>query len=150
MIRRLGPTEIFVCLEAALVLTVAHCALNAVPFRRLARTLGKPGMAAGPPLAADQQAAVQRITWLGGAVARRHPLRPQCLAHSIAAKWMLWWRGIPCTLYIGMREDGTGEGGEKSLSARTFVAHAWVHADGKAVAGGRDNMHQHAILGTYS
>jgi hypothetical protein len=150
VIGRFGPREAAVCIEAAIVLTVAELALKALPFRWLARTLGNTGEAQGVVWSPDQRAALQRVTWLGGAMARRHPLRPQCLAHSIAAKWMLGWRGIPCTLYIGLREDDASANSGKPLASRIFVAHAWVHADGEAIAGGRGNAHAHTLLGIFS
>ena len=60
----------------------------------------------------------RRVEW----VARHHPMRPKCLAQSLAGRWMLRRRGIAVDLRIGVRLD---EG--------VFSAHAWLESAGQSL-----------------
>ncbi len=63
-----------------------------------------------------------RLWRLAGAVARRLPRRPTCLAQALAVGWMLRRRGIATTLRFGVRvADGV------------FTAHAWLECAGRIV-----------------
>lgn len=50
------------------------------------------------------------------------PWEPRCLAQAVAARWMLYLRGIPSELTIGVKGS-------------RFEAHAWLTAGGVPVSG---------------
>ena len=55
------------------------------------------------------------------------PWHTTCLAHSLAAKWVLDHRSIPCTVYIGFRKDS---------ETNKLHGHAWTRCGTRLVAGG--------------
>ncbi len=61
-----------------------------------------------------------------GQVARILPYTPSCLAQAFAGQRMLISRGIPGTVTIGLRQEGTSN----------WPAHAWLHAGGRVITGG--------------
>lgn len=101
-------------IEAAVILTVAVVALRFIPFRFIAKLVGRTGPAsgihknAGDPTAAAVRRAV--VT-----AARRLPWRPVCLPQALAAALMLRRRGVRSQVCFGVRRE------EGKISA-----HAWL------------------------
>ncbi len=124
--RRASRRRLALAAEAVAWLAVARLAVVALPFRRLSTTLGvhmaESPAGSTPPELAD-------IGWAIRAAARRTPWRSKCLEQALAAKAMLRRRGIPNTLYLGVRSEGPD--GE-----RRIVAHAWVRSGSLHVTGG--------------
>lgn len=112
-------------IEAALALTVARVALWLLPFRRIASRLGQTGAQSSTQL---HEAAEKRAAHIGFAVdwmGRHLPWENKCLHKSLATTWMLQRRGIPSTLYFGVRKQ----------EGRDFSAHAWVRCGHRLVSG---------------
>ncbi|MDR3517886.1 MAG: lasso peptide biosynthesis B2 protein [Azospirillaceae bacterium] len=118
--------------EAVFWLTVARLGLMAVPFPVLARRLGDfvpptdarviACAAAGPTANAETARRVRRAVAAAG---RTLPFEAVCLPRAMAARAMLYRRGIPSALHFG-----AARGPEKS-----FEAHAWLNAAGIEVTG---------------
>lgn len=106
-------------LEALWRLCVAMVAIRIVPVRKLI-----PPDSTSTAVTAKEQALAIRGA-IRSAVSRL-PIKPACLAQSLAAVAMLRKRGIAYRLHIGARQ------------AATLEAHAWVEAAGLVVAGEGD------------
>ena len=114
-------------LEAAAALTVAGAMLKLLPFGVVAWLVGP--ATTGLP-ARETAAAAATIGRAVPAAARRLPWKPVCLPQALAAAFMLWRRGQPSCLCLGVRREGAG-----------IAAHAWLLAgkngEGGVVCGGR-------------
>jgi len=94
-----------------------------VPFRHVARWLGNLDAEA----ATDGDAVLPRAVGRAVERAARHlPWHPLCLPQALASRAMLRRRGIPSTLYFGMRLEGPG---------RVMRAHAWLTVGSVGVIG---------------
>lgn len=112
--------------EAAAMLSFATLLLRILPFRRVARLVGRVEAAGETSLPPPADAPVRAVGRAVEAAARRLPWRPLCLPQALAASLMLRRRGVPSALHIGV---AMGEG-------RKFQAHAWLVAAGGVVCGG--------------
>lgn len=133
--------------EAALWLTLAHLAIHALPFGRLAGLVGQAGRLSPEPDEARRSQALH----FGGMVeraARRHPLRPQCLAQGIAAKRMLRRRGVETTLHFGMRRRGSAPAGQPLRPPRDIAPHAWLQAGETVVLG--EDVDRHTVVARFT
>ena len=92
--------------------------LHLLPWRRLRDDA--PLRAGGRGLAARVDPL--RAARLVDAVAASLPLRPRCLARSLALRSLLRRQGVDARLRLGVRKDGS-----------LLDAHAWVEADGVMV-----------------
>lgn len=123
--------------QCGLVLSAASLRIAITPRRRLVAMLGTPLAAVPPPrpgeLAAalegastEQLAALRTGARVGRMVARVAgllPWHPTCLRQSMATRWLLRRRGVPCILHLGVAD------------AASMDAHAWVTVDGFTVVG---------------
>lgn len=66
------------------------------------------------------------------------PWESKCLVQALTAKKMLNRRKLPCTLYMGVANDGNGQ----------MIAHAWLRCGGVYVTGGR-NRERFTVTGIY-
>lgn len=117
----LPPHELLLVLEAASCLGLARLCMVILPFRWIARCVGThmfETLHTGLPR--GQAAAVWGIRRRIDSTSRHVSWDGSCLSKSLAVKVMLAWRGIPSTLYIGVRKS--------SESPNGFQAHAWVRA----------------------
>jgi hypothetical protein len=116
-------------LPAWCLLGVARPLILVVPFRQLARRLGRSETAAPwvPLLSADRE---QLALQLGRAIrtaARYTPWQSQCFAQTLVARLLLGWHRLPAAIFFGVaRSRDTGE----------LQAHAWVMAGRVCVCGG--------------
>ena len=125
---------------AFLLLGLARATLVAVPFRRIAPSLGYDlKTAAVVPLASEDE--VVRALHIGRAVrtaARYTPWQSRCLAQAMAARVLLAMNGLPYGLYLGV-ENSRDSG---------MTAHAWVCTGPAAVTGGR-SFGRFTVVGTF-
>jgi len=124
--------------EALAWLCLAKLLLLLVPFRWIASRLGNQ-MAESPSAIneGDRKLAL-RVSWAIQSVALHLPLGFVCLPQAIAAKWMLRRRGLPSTLYLGLRK---GEGFK-------LTAHAWLRVGDKILTG-RTESFNHQVITTF-
>jgi hypothetical protein len=115
-------------LEAAAALLWARGSLLLMPFARLAARLGVPRAETLRESSPGQSAEAVRVRWALGAVARRLPWDSSCLVRALAGRRMLARRGVPCTLYLGVRRTGG-----------SLEAHAWLRC-GNGYISGDDGM----------
>ena len=130
-LRRLSWRDWGLLLEIGVLLGLARLAILLVPFRHIARIFGP--QHAETPAVADL-ASEPRVRHLGTmirATARNLPWECKCLAQAMAGKVMLARRGLPSTVYFGVRNDDEGE----------FGAHAWLRSGAVYVTGGPGHRH---------
>lgn len=111
-------------LEAVFWLALARGAVLSMRFKRLSPWLGPLG-AETPTDDPAHQTEIRRVGSAIDAVSGYTPWHSNCLAQALAAKIMLRRRGIPSTLYLGLRKDQT-----------SLDAHAWLRAGATIVTGG--------------
>ncbi len=123
----LEPVDRLLILEACLYLGLARAALLSIPFKRIARRLGRqlsPAELASTP--ETPSPAARRIGLAVERTARHTPWNSTCLTQTIAGKFMLRRRGISSRLYLGTRKDATGR----------LLAHSWLLAGNEILIGG--------------
>jgi Transglutaminase-like superfamily len=125
-------------LEALAWLCWARLLLVAVPFRRIAPHLGRQMAESPATLAEAERAVVSRVSWSVLAVSRHSELGFVCLPQAMAAKWMLRRRGLPSTLYLGLRHD------EKA----SLTAHAWLRV-GDRILTGQAEARGHQVIASF-
>lgn len=119
--------------EATSSLALASLALKLVPFRVIARRLGKAlqpaeaaALLADAPAVPKRKQMIDDVSWAVRTAAVYMPFRALCFEQAIAAKYMLRRRRITGALHLGVVPDGTGAG---------MTAHAWLDAAGAEVTG---------------
>lgn len=139
-LRKVRFAELFLFLEACLMLTVATFVKNMLPFRWYAWFLGNKG----PGLDVCEQGVVGIERLLPLIIALRRgsyylPLECKCLVNAIAGKAMLKLRRIPSIVYLGVAKNGEG----------SLDAHAWLKA-GKHLVTGAAGMERFKSLAAFS
>jgi hypothetical protein len=123
----------FLLLEAWIYLGAARAALLAVPFRHIARCLGRQFP---PDHAVDEESTApndaRRIAWAVEVMSRHTAWESACLAQAIAGKFMLRRRRLVSWLFLGTRKDAAGN----------LEAHAWLQCGSEILlgAGGRESF----------
>jgi len=126
-------------LEALVLLAVARAAVLLLPFRWVARTLGKE--AAQTP-EQDHPATLRQVCRIRAmvlAVSQSVPWTSKCLDQAIAARIMLRCRRIPATVYFGVKNDEQGQ----------LAAHAWLRSGSVYVTGGRVRQ-EYTIINSFA
>ena len=127
------------CAEGLFFLTVAKCQVVFMSyshwrFRRAyfhCETLKQE-----IPEAQDKIRCIQKsVRWL----VRCLPWKSVCLDQAMAVQRMLFRRGFPVTLYLGMRKN----------EQQQWVAHAWVRCGTEWVIGYDSNI-KHTVVGVYA
>jgi hypothetical protein len=136
-LRRSWPDRL-VLLEALAWLCWARLLLVSVPFRWIARRLGRQMAESPTSMSESDRRVVQRVGWAVQAVSVHAPLGFVCLPQAMAAKWMLRRRGLVSTLYLGLRNGETA-----GLSA-----HAWLRS-GDSILTGRSESLGRQVIATF-
>ncbi len=110
-----------------------------LPFRILSARHGDLGAETSTDLAEGAVREVLDVGWAVQAAAGWVPWDSRCLAQALAAGLMLQRRGLPSTLYLGVRKEGRGG----------FSAHAWLRCGPHFVTGG-DGGQDHEMLCSFA
>src|SRR5438105_1457097 len=113
-------------LETLVLLALARAAVLLLPFRWVAKVLGKEAAQTSEQADPAQAWRIRRVGIMIYKAARHVPWTSQCLDQAIAAKIMLARRGIPTTVYFGVKTDPDGQ----------LAAHAWLRSGTYYVTGG--------------
>lgn len=130
---RLKGLERGIALEAAAGLAASWICLRLLNFNRWKSVMERFAPAPEACYASRQAelAAARRIARLEAGVARRLPVRTNCLEQSLTLWWLLRREGIANELRIGARKD-----------AGRFEAHAWVEVGGEVLeVSGEEHRH---------
>ena len=112
--------------ETVVLLSLARLAVLLLPFRWVAPLLGEEGAqtpTVGNPAHVASILAVRKAL---RKVPKRVPWTSKCLDQAIAGKIMLARRGIPSTVYFGVKSGDKGQ----------IDAHAWLRSGPFYVSGG--------------
>lgn len=112
-----------------LLLGLAQLAIMTLPFRLIARWLGREcGQAVFTPVLNGQQTDTAREIGQAIALAARYtPWASLCHPQALVARFWLRRYGIPCVVHYGLCKADT----------QALAAHAWVCAGAVAVSGGQ-------------
>ncbi|MCI3927135.1 lasso peptide biosynthesis B2 protein [Paenibacillus sp. TRM 82003] len=103
--------------EAFVYLALARV-LKAMPFSKVAPTLGKAMLETTSTLDVKNQSVLKDISRAIRIISRHTIWESKCLVRAIAAMKMLERRGLESTLYLGTAKDSSG----------SMVAHAWLRS----------------------
>lgn len=95
------------------------------PFAQLSLKMGTMGYET--PDDADYCDVVRKVRTVVEPVCRHTPWESKCLVRALTAKKMLNRRGLPCTLYMGVKAGTDGK----------MDAHAWLRCGNLFVTGGK-------------
>ena len=129
-------------LEAAVFLGMARLAVVALPFRWVASALGRREAALDFSAASGKTRCplpARRVAWAIRRTGRHTPWRSNCLAKSIAGRFMLRRRRIASTIYVGVAKDAGGE----------FEAHAWLTSGG-VILNDDSDLERYTIVGAFT
>jgi hypothetical protein len=136
---RLPLAQKALLMEALVLLALARLAVLLLPFRRVARLLGRQ-YAQTPELHDPKQAAVVRCdAAMVGKAAKNVPWTSKCLDQALAARLMLARRGITATVYFGVKNGEQGQ----------LEAHAWLRSGAQFVTGG-ENRDRFTVINTFA
>ena len=119
-------------LQVFVLLGGARLALRLIPFRRLARQLGRLQTETPPDAPPDHLAQAQRIALAVARVSPHTPWTSNCFPQALVAKYWLRRRRIPTTLYLGVALTKTDDAPRAEMTA-----HAWLRCGPLLVTGGR-------------
>jgi hypothetical protein len=126
-------------IEAIVWLALARFAVVTLPFRWLCRVFGREGDQTPERDNPIHEYRIGVVRWTVYAVAAHVPWTSKCLDQAVAAKIMLARRGIPTTMYFGVKTDGPA-----GLSA-----HAWLRSGTTEVVGGETRA-GYTIVNTFA
>lgn len=137
--RALSPVKRRLLREALANLFMARAALACVPFRRMAAWMGAMDAESASEIPDGQMQIAADISWAVQAMASRVPWDSRCLAQAMAAYRMLLKRGIPSTVYFGVKKD----------PQVPISAHAWLRC-GPCIATGEAGHLDYRVLCKFS
>lgn len=112
-----------------------------VPFARIAANFGTMGAETLHVVDGEKREVARQVSWAVQAVGRYLPQRVVCLPQAMAALRMLARRGVPTTLYLGVKPDETNAAG--------MEAHAWLRA-GNFTVTGKASRQGHVVVGMFA
>jgi len=139
--RRRNRTERMLLLEAILLLGLARMGVLILPFRWLAKSVGKHMKETDTQLPPADLLLARMVGAAVRSAANYTPWGSVCLPQAVAAKWMLKRRSIPGTLYLGVMKDET--------KPEKMAAHAWLRC-GQIILTGAKGHRQYTVVSTFS
>jgi hypothetical protein len=132
-ISKRSSRELFLLVEAGIMVSLAALMLSTRPFRDIAADARRKA-ATGKATATS----AAEIGWAVRAIADRAPFRAVCFQRGLAAHWMLRRRGLDSVMFFGAA----------SLESKGLSAHVWVTSEGKGVVGA-ETADQFAVLARF-
>ena len=139
--RRRSRVERLLLIEAFLLLGIARLAVLALPFKRLAVSLGRHMNEADAQISTTDLNRARQVGQAVRSAVNYTPWESVCLPQAVAAQWMLKRRHIAGTLYLGMAKDET--------RPEKLAAHAWLRCGGLILTGGAVHR-QFTVVSTFS
>jgi hypothetical protein len=134
------PFEQRLFFAAMLWLGLSRLAILLLPFRWIAPYLGRNMALTTDELPVGcETLLINAVQWAIQTASCYAPWECRCLVQAIAGKILLRRRGIPSTIYMGVRRDENN----------CFSAHAWLRC-GKFILTGKPGMEYYAIVATFA
>ncbi len=124
---KLDLKQQFIYLETFLSLSVSRLLILILPFRRLAKFMGREQSESNFQISETDLRKVKEIGKIVKKVSLYVPYRSQCFEQALVIKFMLNRRGISSTIYFGVANDDPHQ----------LKAHAWVRSGNYIVSGNR-------------
>lgn len=112
-------------IEVILLLGAVRLALLTIPFRYLAKFLGR-NFRESSAEESLHKAEIERMRWAIRTMSDHTPWKSKCLVQAITGKILLRQCGLDNTLYLGLAKD----------EADAMIAHAWLRCGQEVVTGG--------------
>ena len=125
--------------EALVLLALARLAVLTLPFRWVAKVLGRPGAQTPDQVDPVHAAGIRAVRAALRKVPKHVPWTSKCLDQAVAGKIMLARRGIPATVYFGVKTDDKG----------AIDAHAWLRSGSVYVSGGQ-TRDRYVVINTFA
>lgn len=123
-------------IEAVIWCALTRLIMLTVPFRNYHKLLGKPqdknSVSSVSSVVKNKKKPIEQIGKAVSRASRNVPWHTRCFVEAIAAKRMLKRRGIPCTVYLGLKKVKTVEDGQPM---EDLSAHAWTACGDFTVTG---------------
>jgi hypothetical protein len=124
---RQSTPDRYLLVEAMVWLGLARAALMTMPFRWTTRLFAlRPGEEEASRGGNSREVA-GRVGWALRTAAARTPWPSTCLTQALAGTGMLWRRGIPGMMFMGVAKASHAPGGVE--------AHAWLSSAGVILTG---------------
>ncbi len=125
-------------LEALLLVAIARIAILVLPFRWIAKWLGRHMQSSLQQ--PENLLTMRNVQWAVKAMAHRVPWKAECLVQAMAARSMLQRRSMNGTLFLGVAKDSSSD---------ELKAHAWLKCGDQWVTGGR-GAEKFAVVSTFA
>ena len=128
MIRKFLSQDIsfkLLILEATLLVLIGRVCVLLLPFKLYASSLGLVNMETPTHPIVSEKKKIKHIENAIEAVSKHTFWSSNCLAQAICCHWMMKRRGIPYTIYLGVKTGKT----------KRLMAHAWTRVGDKIVTG---------------
>jgi Transglutaminase-like superfamily len=126
-------------LETLVLLALAGLAVLLLPFRWIARALGKQETQTPEHEDSAQAQQLLRLAFMLRKASKNVPWTSKCLDQTMAAKFMLARSGIAGTINFGVRNDESSQ----------LAAHAWLRSGTYYVTGG-EIRNRFTIINTFA
>ena len=136
---KLNFTRKCLYLEVVFWLAVSGLSVRMLPFRLVARILGKHMAQSEAKYDQDTLKKVQSVISAVTVAGRHVPWECKCLVQAITGKMVLKRKGIQSTLFLGIAKQNPVE----------LSAHAWLKVDQWVVLGG-GGLEKYAVVSTFS
>lgn len=126
-------------LQAFLYTAIYRAYILYKPFKELKNTIGKVNIETSEEVDIASYKIAREVSWAVKKAAEYTPWESKCLVQALTAQKMMKNKGIPVTLYLGVKRDKTGE----------MLAHAWTRCGTYYLTGGSGRS-DYAVVAKFS
>lgn len=126
-------------LEAYIYTGIYRTLIIFVPFNKLRKRLGNVKEESPDEVDINSYRIARDIKWAVISASRYTPWESKCLIKALTAQRMMRGKGIPTTIYLGVKKNEKNE----------MVAHAWTRCGSYFITGG-ENRSGYAVVAKFS
>lgn len=126
-------------LEAYIYTGIYRILIIFVPFNKLRKRLGNVKEESPDEVDINSYRIARDIRWAVINASRYTPWESKCLIKALTAQRMMRGKGIPTTIYLGVKKNEKNE----------MVAHAWIRCGSYFITGG-ENRSGYAVVAKFS
>lgn len=101
-----------------------------VPFSKLKKRMGNHNNESPMEVDIVSYRVAREVRWAVTQAARHTPWESKCLVQALTAKRMMKNKGIPTTIYLGVKKNNDNE----------MIAHAWIRCGSYYITGGHNRV----------
>lgn len=110
-----------------------------VPFNKLSKKMGNHKDESSNDVDINSYRIAKETSWAVNQAAGQTPWESKCLVQALTAQKILRRKGVPSTLYLGVKKNKDNE----------MVAHAWLRCGSYYVTGGY-NRREYAVVAKFA